>query len=136
MTNVIPTAYIRLLGSLKGMQKLWPLDSKLQMKNPWQEFVTAFYNNLICKEQFYSESTASWLKMENSKFLEVDILCNSGVLPCVLDIVNHLKCSIVQLPSPHRCQLSLKNVTLSEGDFVKFFFSNLSSLSDLDITCS
>ena len=147
MTNVIPAAYIRLLGSLKGMQmsgflqnyqfhSLWPLDSKLQMKNPWQEFVTEFYNNLICKELLYSESTANWLKMESSKFLEDDILCNSGVLPCVLDIVNHLKFPLVQLPSPHKHQLSLKNVTLSEGDFVNLFFSNLSSLSDQDVTCS
>ena len=147
MTCVIPTAYIRLLCSLKGMQKcgflqnyqfhsLWPLDAKLEMKNPWQEFVTALYSNLSREELFYSESTASWLKKEDSKFLQDGILCNSGVLPCVLDIVNHLKLPLVHLPSSHRLQMSLANETLSEEDFVNLFFGNLSCVADQDVMCS
>ena len=81
------------------------------MKVPWQELFTTLYSNLDCEELIYSEPTSSWLKRENSKFLEDNIFCNSGEMSCVLDIVHHLKLPIVQLPS-YREKFSLASDTI------------------------
>ena len=147
MTKAIPTAYIRLMCCLRDMQKssslqkyqffsLWPLDDKLHIKNPWHMFTTAFYNSLTSEELFFSESTSSWLKKNNSSFLEDNILCNNGRLPCVLDIVHHLVLPMVHLPISYQYKLSLANETINEEKFVKLFFNSLSHLSDQHIMSS
>ena len=147
MTEVIPIAYIGLLCSLRDMHikgslqkyqfhSLWPLHSKLQMKNPWEKFVSAFYKILISEELLYSEVSCSWLTMDRSKFIEDDILCNSGILPCVIHVLSYLKFPLVNLPSSYRHQLPLDDEIITEKNFVDLFFSKLTSLNDQNIISS
>ena len=144
MTNVIPIAYKDLLYSLRDMQasghltnyqyySIWPLDNMLEIKILWEEFVTAFYNSLTGEKMFFSESKSCWLRMGDGIFLEDHILCNSGVLSCVINVVNHLKLPLVHLPTSYQYKLSLKNEILTEEKFVNLFFNNLTYLSDQDV---
>ena len=44
---------------------------------------------------------------------------------CVIEVIQYLKLPVVNLPTKFHCYFDFKKVTISESDFVKFFFQNL-----------
>ena len=146
MKSVIPQAYIELLVELKALSvekglvqdysktfySLWPLDSNLEHKNPWENFVTALYSLLPHQSLFYSESTSKWLTMRESKFLDLCILSQSGTPPCVVRVIHHLGISFTNLPAPFLSHWELSSQsTITEKQFVELFFNNLASLDSI-----
>ena len=146
MKSVIPQAYIELLVELKALSvekglvqdysktfySLWPLDSNLEHKNPWENFVTALYSLLPHQSLFYSESTSKWLTMRESKFLDLCILSQSGTPPCVVRVIHHLGIPFTNLPAPFLSHWELSSQsTITEKQFVELFFNNLASLDSI-----
>ena len=142
MTKLIPQAYTGLLGNLQKLHEnnmlqnyefhsLWPLKSELQQKNPWEHCLDAFYIILASQKLFHSESIKKWSTVQQSKFLESNILCRSGTPSCVLDIVHQLSLPIVDLPSSYRSQLNLTGLTITEEVFISLFFDSLPSLAGI-----
>ena len=143
MKSVIPFAYCELLQRLKEMQtdsklekyeffSIWPLKRELKVHNPWYLCVAAFYGSIKMKELFFSVSTGNWLTLDESKFLDSNILkvSFSTSLPrAVLDIVNHLQLPVVHLPEEYHCQLDL--TTETEKGFLEYFFSNIDELETI-----
>ena len=145
MEGVICSAYCELLEGLKEMQSddkleeyeffsMWPVDRELELKNPWQLSVKVVYETIKRKELFFSSSTEEWLAINNSKFLDPNILkvSHATSLPCaVLDIVNHLRLPIVNLPSKYHDHLDITNSTVTEKDFLDHFFTNIDELETI-----
>ena len=142
MRKVIPLAYMKLLNSLMAMHlqnlldsysfhSLWPLSSKLQQKNPWDQLVDSLYKLLLDENLFCSVSTSKWLTFKESEFLEAGILGHTGSdsLPCVLEVLHQLAIPLVDLPSSYRDHLPLSSNIIQEERFVQLFFQNLSALS-------
>ena len=136
MENAIPEAYLRLLLTLKDMQKtnmldnytfhdLWPLSSELSLRNPWSRFVSNLYGELSYRELFFSESRQEWKSMSDSRFLAPNILSKSETDQYVLEILIHLKLPLVNLPVKYRDQFDLSGVLIDEVGFINLFFSNL-----------
>ena len=146
MRTVIPRAFFHLLTALQAMQKegklqdyefysLWPLERKLNNKNPWLKFLMSVYEMIHSSDLFYSSCTSQWLSIEDSKFLSQDgILCRSSdvtIPECVRAVVEHLKLPVVYLPSDYHDYLYLDGSTITEKDFVKKFFQNIDSLGTI-----
>ena len=142
MENAIPEAYLRLLLTLKDMQKtnmldnytfhdLWPLTSELRQRNPWSRFVSNLYGELSARELFFSESRKEWKSMSDCKFLAPNILSKSETDQYVLEILIHLKLPLVNLPMKYRDQFDLNGVLIDEVGFINLFFSNLTTFEDI-----
>ena len=142
MNYAIPVAYIRLLCSLKMMHEkgnlqdydyysIWPLSSSLHQKNLWEDLAISFYHLLLKDQLFYSEATSQWITLDESKFVDTDILCYRDTLPCVLDILHHLNLPLVDLPSSHRMHLQLSDQLIKEVDFIELFFDNIPQLNQV-----
>ena len=153
MEKIVPTAYVKGLVSLQKMHEsnllqdysfysLWPLSSNLKQVNPWESFVSALYTILSSKRLLYSESVARWLTLQESEFLESNIFNQSGTLPCVLEILNHLGQPVVHLPSDYRSQFkdTIRSMIITEEKFTHLVFNNISHLSEIrssrnDVMC-
>ena len=145
MQTVIPKAYQSLLVSLQcmhvqGMLKeyrfysLWPLETNLTQHNPWIHAVHTLYEKTLSSSKlFHSMSTDQWLTLHESQFLEHGILCQSSTdadIPgCVLDVVTNLKLPIVDLPNKYHIHLNLSSSTITEEEFIKLFFENVTSFN-------
>ena len=142
MQYIIPKAYQSLLEVLHCMcvhgniqQKeytffsFWPRRDSLKTHNPWDSFVQPLYTEISSSELFFSESTAQWLTLFNSKFLRPHILCNPTP-QCVVEVMEKLHQPIVHLPAPYRQHLSpdIESYTIDEDDFLEIFFDNIASL--------
>ena len=73
------------------------------------------------------------MNRSSCKFLLDNILCNTGTLDCVVEVVYHLDLPIVQLPQSYQQHLSQTSEDMDANDFVTTFFDNLEALSDEDI---
>ena len=147
MQKVIPKAYHSLLVSLQvmhsqGMLKeyafysLWPVERDLTQHNPWVYAVHKLYDDEVSSSSlFHSASTNQWLNLQESRFLEPGILCQSttdtDVLSCVLAIVTHLRLPLVDLPTKYHPHLSLSSSTITEKDFIQLFFNNITHFSNI-----
>ena len=142
MESVIPRAYFSLLCSLKSMQQsstlhnyrfydLWPLASELKQQNPWSKFVSMLYAELARSTLFFSDSMFEWRSVYESKLLEPNILSKSGTPACVREVLVHCNVPIINLPVKYRAYLSLGGLLINELEFIKLFFSELSSLTNL-----
>ena len=143
MKGVICTAYCELLEGLKEMQSddkleeyeffsMWPVDRELRLRNPWQLTVKAIYSSIERREFFFSRSTEEWLAIDDSKFLDPNILNYGTSLPStVLDVANHLRLPIVHLPSKYHEHLNLTDSTITESAFLECFFSNIDKLETI-----
>ena len=141
MKEVIPMAYNELICCLKTMFEsdilqdyafcsMWPLDSMLRQKNPWERCVKAINLLLANQKLFYSTFSSKWLSLKECRFLDPDILGQPGYLPCVQDILNHLAIPLVDLPGTHRSHFNLTCQRLPEEEFIELFYTNLSQLND------
>ena len=153
MEKIIPTAYVKGLISLQKMHEnnllqdysfysLWPLSSNLKQVNPWESFVSALYTILSSKRLLYSESVTRWLTLQESEFLESNVFNQSGTLPCILEILNHLGQPVVHLPSDYRSQFkdTIRSMIITEEKFTHLVFNNISHLSEIrssrnDVMC-
>ena len=147
MQKVIPKAYHSLLVSLQLMHSqgmlneyafysLWPLERDLTQHNPWAYAVHKLYEVEVSSSRlFHSASTNQWLSLQESKFLEPGILCQSStdpdVLSCVLAIVTHQRLPLVDLPSKYHTHLSLSSSTITEKDFIQLFFKNITHFTNI-----
>ena len=145
MKGVIPSAYSELLERLKEMVSdskldeyeffsMWPLKSKLKVYNPWHLCVAAVYEDIKTKELFFSAPTGNWLTLEESKFLDSNILkvsFNTPLPSAVLDIVNHLQLPVVHLPEEYHYQLDLSTSTETEKAFLEHFFCTIDELETI-----
>ena len=142
MENAIPKAYLRLLLTLKDMQKmnmldnytfhdLWPLTSELRQRNPWSRFVSYLYGELSYRELFFSESRKEWKSMSDSRFLAPNILSTSEIDQYVLEVLIHHKLPFINLPVKYRDQFDLSGVLIDEVGFINLFFSNLIGFEDI-----
>ena len=142
MKGVISSAYCELLEELKKMQtdsrvksyeffSMWPLQADLKVCNPWHLGVEVIYESIATHKLFFSVSTHRWLTMEESKFLDSDILkvsYSSSIPSAVLDIVNHLQLPVVHLPAKYQKHLDLSVSIVTEEKFLEHFFSNIDEL--------
>ena len=146
MQKVIPKAYHSLLVSLQVMHSqqmlkdyafysMWPLERDLTQHNPWVYAVHKLYEEVSSSRLFHSASTNQWLSLQESRFLEPGILCQSStdpdVLSYVLAIVTHLKLPLVDLPSKYHTHLSLSSSTITEQDFIQLFFKNITQFTNI-----
>ena len=145
MNGVIPSTYCELLEGLKKMQtdskleeyeffSMWPLKTELKVHNPWHLCLRAFYDSIKTKELFFSVSAGDWLTLDESKFLDSNILRVSSTTPlstAVLDIVNHRKLQIVHLPEKYHCHLDLRTSIVTEKAFLEHLFSKLDELKTI-----
>ena len=145
MQYIIPKAYQSLLKVLHCMceneniqeedykfYSLWPLKDSLKTHNPWDSFVQPLYTELASSELFFSESTAQWLMLSDSKFLGPHILCHPTP-QCVVEVMEKLHQPIVHLPAPYQQHLSpyIESYTIDEEDFLEIFFDNIDSLKKI-----
>ena len=142
MQYIIPKAYQSLLEVLHCMcvngsiqqedykfYNLWPLKDSLKTHNPWDSFVQPLYTEISSSELFFSESTAQWLMLSDSKFLGPHILCHPTP-QCVIEVMEKLHQPIVHLPAPYQHHLSpdIESYTINEEQFLEIFFDNIDSL--------
>ena len=154
MKVTVPQAYVKLLRALKYLSNeaevqkyeffsLWPLEPALKSKNPWDIMVTHVYDLLCAESLLYSSSTAEWLALQYSQFLDPDFLSvsdhdHSSPHPaeCVIKCVEYLKLPVVYFPTQYINQLvHLKEEQMSiveQDKFVSMFFDNM-NIFDHDI---
>lgn len=143
MKLVIPKAYCHLLIALQQMHsknvvsgyvfyELWPLQSQLKLTNPWVKLLSPLYELITKKELFFS-TTQKWLTLHLCKVLETGLLSNTSesTPECVLNVLTHLKVSLVNLPVEYRKHINLDRVLLTEEDFVKLFFKKLTKFDEI-----
>ena len=154
MKTVICSAYCGLLEALKELQcdsklkeyqyfLMWPVEEELLVYNPWHHSVEELYRTVAERELFFSDSTDRWLTLEESKFLDPDILRVSYNTPfpnAVLEIVNHIQLPVVHLPKKYHENLDLAESIETEKTFLEHFFDTIDDLEDVlesrnDILC-
>ena len=146
MTQTIPSAYCRLLETLKELSiesklheysffSLWPLKINLKLHNPWTLLVDTVYNkHIVSSELFYSVSVKEWLSLEESKFLSSDILKRSSdevISKCILNVVKILEIPVVLLPFKYQNQLDLDSSMITENEFLHDFFLNINKFDSI-----
>ena len=142
MENIIPKAYLGLLCAIKKMHEvdvldmydfydLWPLHTKLVQQNPWSRFVFQLYQELSSASLFYCESQKEWRSLKQSRFLQQSILNISEPQRCIMDVLLHLGLPIVELPEKYRTYFKLNDLLIDELNFIRIFFSDLLSLTDI-----
>ena len=143
MEGVICSAYCELLEGLKELQtekklsdydffSMWPVKGELKIQNPWDLSVKAIYQSVAERELFFSTSTDRWLALDESKFLNPDILrvshSGTSIPGAVLDVVNHLQLPVVHLPSKYHEFLAISGSTETEKTFLEHFFTNIDNV--------
>ena len=146
MNGVICSAYCGLLEALKEMYSdstlegydffsFWPIEKELESRNPWCYSVKAIYNSIEVRELFFSASAQRWLTLDESKFLDPDILRVShsarDIPEAVLDVVNHLRLPVVNLPPKYHNNIDIARSTESEREFLEHFFQNINELETI-----
>ena len=144
--TAIPSAYCNLLLKLKQMYlngelytyefyTLWPLDAKLQMKQPWQVLNSHVYNALYQHKLLYSSSAKKWLTFSESKFLSHSLFTGCDLLnediSCINEAVAHLNLTVVSLPECYLLQLKAMitaDMYIEQEAFVETFLSNVVKL--------
>ena len=145
MESVIPTAYHQLLVSMQSSSVIgeyvfyscWPLEETLKSKNPWTTMTKKLYRMISTSKLFYSNNTAQWLTLSESKFLAVGILCHSSASfedsddSYIKDVVKCLNLPVVDLPIRYHTCFELTHHIISENDFLSLFFGNLNKFDTI-----
>ena len=143
MESTIPKAYCSLLNTLQVMcisgqllnyefYSLWPLDTRLQSKHPWDILSSALYKmiseNMLC----HSVSVNKWLRLSECRFIAPGIFNKAGltetsILSCINKAVNVLQIPVVFLPHYYMQQLQHQQEVkvIDEDDFASTFFPNI-----------
>ena len=147
METTIPKAYCSLLNSLQVMctsgqllnyefYSLWPLDTSLQSRHPWDILSSALYKMISENTLCHSVSVKKWLTLAESKFISPDLfnkpgLTSDGIFSCIFKAVNILQLSVVFLPHLYMQQLQQQHAIeiIDEGEFASMFFPNINSFN-------
>ena len=151
MESAIPKAYCSLLTTLQVMcisgqllnyefYSLWPLNTRLQSRHPWESMNSVLYKMISENALFHSASTNMWLTLAESKFLSPEIFNKLGItctkiLSCISKAITMLQISVVFLPHLYMQQIQQQEMELiDENDFASMFFPRISSFdSDVDV---
>ena len=142
MESTIPKAYCSLLNTLQVMctsgqllnyvfYSLWPLNTSLQSKHPWEILSSALYKMISESTLFHSVSVNKWLTLTESKFISPDIFNVPGVdiLSSINKAVCILELPVVSLPCSYLDQLKreglLSRQFINQNEFVETFFTHL-----------
>ena len=142
METTIPKTYCSLLNTLQVMcisgqllnyefYSLWPLDTSLQSRHPWESMNSALYKMISENTLFHSVSINKWLTLTESKFISSGIfdklsLANDKMLSCIKTAVYLLQISVVFLPHIYMQQIHQHKIAMIEEiDFAKMFFPNI-----------
>ena len=145
MKTVICSAYCELLEALKDLQSdsklkeyeffsIWPVEEELLVRNPWHHCAKEVYTKIEISKLFFSDSTDEWLTLDESKFLDPNILrfSHSTQFPkAVLQMVNHIKLPVVHLPTKYHEHLDLAESIETEKTFLEQFFDRIDQLEDV-----
>ena len=147
MESTIPKAYCSLLNTLQIMcisgqllnyefYSLWPLDTSLQSRHPWESMSSTLYKMISENTLFHSASINKWLTLAESKFISPGLfnkpgLTSDGIFSCIFKAVNMLQISVVFLPHLYMQQLQQQHAIeiIDEGDFASMFFPNINSFN-------
>ena len=145
--TTIPKAYCSLLNTLQVMcisgqllkyefYSLWPLNTRLQSRYPWESMNSSLYKMISENTLFYSVSVNKWLKLDECKFIAPGIFNKSGltenyILSCINKAVTILQMPVVFLPHFYMQQLQQKQKMklIDEDDFASTFFPNINSFN-------
>ena len=142
MEITIPKAYCSLLNTIQAMcilgqflkyefYSLWPLNTSLQSKHPWENMNSALYNMISGNTLFYSASSNNWLTLAESKFISPDIFNVPGVdiLSSIIKAVCILELPVVSLPCSYLDQLItggfVSQQIIKQNEFIDTFFTKL-----------
>ena len=143
MEITIPKAYCSLLNTLQVMcisgqllnyefYSLWPLDTRLQSKHPWESMSSALYKMISENTLCHSVSVNKWLRLSECKFIPPDIFNKAGltetsILSCINKAVNILQIPVVFLPHYYMQQLQQQQEVkvINEDEFASSFFLNI-----------
>ena len=142
METTIPKAYCSLLNTLQVMcisgqllnyefYSLWPLNTRLQSRYPWESMNSALYKMISKKALFHSASINKWLTLTESKFISPDIFNVPGVdiLSSIMKAVCILELPVVSLPCCYLDQLKTEGFVsqqiIKQNEFVDTFFTKL-----------
>ena len=140
MKTTIPKAYCSLLNTLQVMcisgqllnyefYSLWPLNTRLQSRYPWESMSSTLYKTISKKALFHSASINKWLTLAESKFIspsifnvpDVDIISSIMKAVCILEL------PVVSLPCCYLDQLKIEGYVsqqiIKQNEFVDTFFS-------------
>ena len=151
METTIPKAYCSLLNSLQVMcisgqllnyefYSLWPLNTRLQSKHPWNILSSTLYKMISENTLFHSASINKWFTLTESKFISSSIfnklgLANDEMLSCIHKAVYLLQISVVFLPHIYMQQIPQYDIAMiDENDFASMFFPNIDFFnSEVDV---
>ena len=143
MESTIPKAYCSLLNTLQVMcisgqllnyefYSLWPLNTSLQSKHPWEILSSALYKMISENTLCHSVSVNKWLKLSECKFIAPGIFNKAGltetsILSCINKAVNILQIPVVFLPYYYMQQLQQQQEVkvMNEDEFASSFFLNI-----------
>ena len=142
MESTIPKAYCSLLNTLQVMctsgqllkyefYSLWPLNTRLQSKHPWESMNSALYKMIADNTLFHSTSINIWLTLAESKFISPHIFNVPGVdiLSSIIKAVCILELPVVSLPCSYLNHLEregcLSHQLIKENEFAETFLMNL-----------
>ena len=143
MEGVISSSYCGLLEALKELNSdskleeyeffsMWPVEKELELKNPCRYSVKAIYRSIEGRELFFSASTQCWLTLDESRFLDPNILrvshSTTAIPSSVLDVANHLRLPVVHLPPKYHDHLDISGSTESERAFLDHLFQSINEL--------
>ena len=147
METTIPKTYCSLLNTLQVMcisgqllnyefYCLWPLNTRLQSKHPWESMNSVLYKMISENTLYHSISVNKWLKLDECKFIAPGIFNKSGltetyILSCINKAVTILQIPIVFLSHFYMQQLQQeqKMKLIDEDDFASTFFPNINSFN-------
>ena len=138
MITVIPSAYLKMLASLKKMSRssevgeyvfytLWPLKNMLTIHNPWKLMVDALYQEVQQSDLFFSNVVQEWLSLSKGRFLSPGILSYNPIeIPTtVQNVAAYLNVPIIDLPHEYYIHLIIKQFMISEEKFLQMFFGKI-----------
>ena len=143
METTIPKAYCNLLNTLQVMcisgqllnyvfYSLWPLNTRLQSRHPWESMNSTLYKMISENTLFCSVSVNKWLKLDECKFIAPGIFNKSGltenyILSCINKAVTILQIPVVFLSHFYMKQLQQHQdiKLIDEDDFASTFFPNI-----------
>ena len=140
METTIPKAYCSLLTTLQVMcisgqlfkyefYSLWPLDTSLQSKHPWESMNSVLYKVISENTLCHSVSINKWLRLVESKFISPDIFNVPAVdiLSSIMKAVCILELPVVSLPCSYFDQLNTEGIVsqqiIKQNEFVDTFFT-------------
>ena len=149
MRTVVPKAYFSMLLALKQLCSehkismsdykyfsLWPLATRLKVRNPWETLISCLYQSLSNSQLFYSACCSQWAQLVQVRILSTSILliptAEHSPPESVINAAEQLGYLLIDLPTSYqRCLPSaiIKACLVNEQEFLNYFFNNITKIS-------